>query len=80
MDGAGAGHQLELPRHRPAPPTPLEQDISAATLLSEVVYRAAELGQDRAQDALARLQGMLPRAAAVHLTRLQFSPAGQRQR
>ncbi|KAI3425041.1 hypothetical protein D9Q98_008419 [Chlorella vulgaris] len=62
-----------------APDSPLGlQDVSAAVVLCEGVYRAEDHGEQQAEVAIQRLQRQLP--AAPHIRAVQWSPPSQEQR
>jgi hypothetical protein len=52
--------------------------VLAATLMSELAYRAAECDFDKLQTLNADLQGALPSAAPLTLQRVEVAPGGQR--
>lgn len=70
--GSDAEHMLTS--RPPFPP----QDVAAAAVLSETVYRAVDFGEGRAEEALLALQSRMP--VPIKLEHVGWSPAGQRQR
>jgi hypothetical protein len=58
--------------------TPRPQDVAAAVVLCEGVYRAEEHGEQLAEEAIQRLQRQLP--AAPKISRVQWSPPHNEQR
>ena len=61
-----------------SPPTHPLQDMSAAVVLCEAVYRAVDLGPHQAELAIQRLRAQVPHAP--HLAHVQWSPERQEQR
>ena len=53
------------------------QDVAAAAVLSEVVYKAEDVGHEAAEKAARRLEALLP--VELDLGSLSWSPVGQRQ-
>jgi hypothetical protein len=54
------------------------QDVAAAMVLCEAVYRSVEYGTEQAEVAIRKLQRQLP--GTPHLSHVQWSPLGQEQR
>ncbi|RMZ56180.1 hypothetical protein APUTEX25_004604 [Auxenochlorella protothecoides] len=82
MAAVSTGRQVHIPTplsHLNCPSSPISfQDVAAAAVLSETVYRAVDFGEGRAEEALLALQSRMP--VPIKLEHVGWSPAGQRQR
>ncbi|KAL6780838.1 CGL69A [Auxenochlorella protothecoides x Auxenochlorella symbiontica] len=82
MAAVSTGRQVHIPTplsHLKCPSSPISfQDVAAAAVLSETVYRAVDFGEGRAEEALLALQSRMP--VPIKLEHVGWSPAGQRQR
>lgn len=54
------GARIKQPDRVPGVPAPHPQDIAAAAVLSEAIYRYVELGGERAGRAIEQLQACMP--------------------